>query len=77
MLRMSMVNSLQLLSGFGLRLWSMDVALGTHGYHGMWMCVLGMILLFFFDFFNKKCNFFVKLFGDSKKSCTFVAVFSK
>ena len=55
----------------------MDVALGTHGYHGMWMCVLGMILLFFFDFFNKKCNFFVKLFGESKKSCTFVAVFSK
>ena len=57
MLRMSMVNSLQLLSGFGLRLWSMDVAHGTHGYHGMWMCVMGMILLFFLIFLIKNVIF--------------------
>ena len=31
----STVYSLQSPSGFGLRLWSMDVAHGTHGYHGI------------------------------------------
>ena len=40
------------------------------------VCV-GDDFIVFFDFFNKKCNFFVKLFGESKKSCTFVSVFSK